>query len=108
MHNDAPFRVNGFSGRELREQVGRIDDFRIPKNLRICVRFEPNKTDTFKPASWDFTFFRKTALMMLLIGFVNWMYEYTANQNVVQRYCASKSTADARKAVVRPPTGPRV
>ena len=57
------------------------------------------ETDSFKPASWDFTFFRKTALMMLLVGFVNWMYEYTANQNVVQRYCASRSTADARKAM---------
>ena len=52
-----------------------------------------------KPTSWTFTFTHKTALMMLFVGFVNWMYEYTANQNVVQRYCASRSTSDARKAM---------
>lgn len=56
-------------------------------------------TGEFRPASWDFTFFRKTAFMMLLVGLVNWLTEYSANQNVVQRYCASRSTRDARKAM---------
>ena len=56
-------------------------------------------TRTFKPASWDFTFFRKTALMMLFIGLTNWLYEYSCNQNVIQRYCASRSMRDARKAM---------
>jgi SSS family solute:Na+ symporter len=51
------------------------------------------------PTSWAFSFTKKTALMMLVVGFINWMYEYSCNQNVVQRYCASRSTADARKAM---------
>lgn len=49
--------------------------------------------------SWSFTFSHKTALMLLFVGFINWMYEYTANQNVVQRYCASRSAKDARRAM---------
>lgn len=57
------------------------------------------ETNTFIPPSWDFTFFRKTALMMFLVGLTNWMAEYSSNQNVVQRYCASKSTAEAKKAM---------
>lgn len=49
--------------------------------------------------SWAFSFTKKTAFMMLIVGFINWMYEYSCNQNVVQRYCASRSMADARKAM---------
>lgn len=49
--------------------------------------------------SWGFSLTSKTALMMLFVGFVNWMYEYTANQNVVQRYCASRSAKDARRSM---------
>ena len=42
----------------------------------------------------------KTILMMLLVGLGNfWLLEYCANQNVVQRYCASRSTRDARQAM---------
>lgn len=62
------------------------------------AEYDPT-AEAAKPTSWDFTFFRRTALMMLFVGFVNWMTEYTANQNVVQRYCASRSTRDARKAM---------
>jgi solute:Na+ symporter, SSS family len=36
---------------------------------------------------------------MLFIGFTNWMTEYSSNQNVVQRYCASRSTEDARRSM---------
>ena len=56
---------------------------------------------TQQPAetSWGFSISKKTALMMLLVGFINWMYEYCCNQNVVQRYCASRSLKDARKAM---------
>jgi SSS family solute:Na+ symporter len=49
--------------------------------------------------SWGFSFTKKTAFMMLIVGFINWMYEYCCNQNVVQRYCASRSLKDARKAM---------
>lgn len=62
------------------------------------AEYDP-ETRTLLPASWDVTFFRKTAFMMLLVGVSQWMYEYTCNQNVVQRYCASRSAADARKSM---------
>ncbi|MBM3289734.1 MAG: sodium/solute symporter [Candidatus Hydrogenedentes bacterium] len=41
----------------------------------------------------------KTVLMVILVGFLNWMTEYSSNQNVVQKYCASKTIGDARKAM---------
>jgi len=50
-------------------------------------------------ASWSFSLSHKTALMMLLVGLTNWMTEYSSNQNVVQRYCASRSIANARKSM---------
>ncbi len=50
------------------------------------------------PASWAFTVSEKTALMMLLTGILGWIDQLAANQNVVQRYCAARTTAEARKA----------
>ncbi len=54
---------------------------------------------TVLPMSWDVDFFRKTGTMMLLVGLTNWLFEYSTNQNIVQRYCASRSAKDARKAM---------
>lgn len=42
---------------------------------------------------------QKTVLLMLLMGMGNWIYEYAGNQNVIQRYCASRSAKDARRAM---------
>ena len=49
--------------------------------------------------SWSLSLSEKTATMMLLIGLTNWLTEYSSNQNTVQRYCASQSTAEARKGL---------
>jgi solute:Na+ symporter, SSS family len=64
-------------------------------------KFAPwdEETKTFAETSWGFSFSKQTALMMLFIGFTNWMTEYSSNQNVVQRYCASRSTEDARRSM---------
>ena len=48
---------------------------------------------------WDIRFDEKTISMMLFIGLIAWLTEYSSNQNTVQRYCASKSTYEARKAM---------
>jgi len=56
-------------------------------------------TGIVEDPEWRFTFYRRTALMMLVIGMANWLMEYSSNQNVVQRYCASRSAADARRAM---------
>lgn len=50
------------------------------------------------PASWKMTLTGKTIWVMLLLGLVNWLAEYSCNQNVVQRYVASKSAKEARRA----------
>ncbi len=48
---------------------------------------------------WGFDLRQKTVLLMLLLGLGNWLYEYTGNQNVIQRYCASKTPRQARIAM---------
>ncbi len=48
---------------------------------------------------WGFDLTQKTVLLMFLMGLGNWLAEYSSNQNVVQRYCASKSAKDARIAM---------
>ena len=53
----------------------------------------------YQNASWDLSLSHKTATMMLCIGLVSWLTEYSSNQNTVQRFCASRSEADARKAM---------
>jgi SSS family solute:Na+ symporter len=51
------------------------------------------------PLSWDLSLLSKTGTMMLILGLVNWLTEYSSNQNVVQRYVAARSDREARKAV---------
>lgn len=41
----------------------------------------------------------KTIYLLFLVGLGNWMLEYSANQNVVQRYAASASAKQARIAM---------
>lgn len=48
---------------------------------------------------WEIRFDEKTITMMLFMGLIAWLTEYSSNQNTVQRYCASKSTSEARKAM---------
>lgn len=42
---------------------------------------------------------KKTISMMFILGITSWMTAYCSDQNIVQRYCASKSTKEARKAM---------
>jgi len=53
-----------------------------------------------EPTSFAFRFDEKTALMLLLVGLGLFLAEYSANQNVVQRYAASRSIASARQAML--------
>lgn len=48
---------------------------------------------------WGLSLSEKTATMMLLLGLATWLTEYSSNQNVIQRYCASASSREARKAM---------
>jgi solute:Na+ symporter, SSS family len=51
------------------------------------------------PVPWGLSLSEKTATMMLLLGLATWLTEYSSNQNVIQRYCASASSREARKAM---------
>lgn len=48
--------------------------------------------------SWNLA--ERTFPVMVLVGLLNWVSEYTTNQNVVQRYLAASSTREARKATL--------
>ena len=51
------------------------------------------------PVPWFGKLSEKTIWVMLFLGLTNWLTEYSSNQNVVQRYAASKSAKEARRAV---------
>jgi len=63
------------------------------------LAFAELKGDTLVPVEWSFSLQDKTGTMLLLLGLTAWLTEYSANQNTVQRFCASKSDAEARKAM---------
>lgn len=52
-----------------------------------------------QPVSWGISLRDKTAMMMLILGLTAWLNEYSGNQNVIQRYCASRNAHEARKAM---------
>lgn len=51
------------------------------------------------PAPWGFSLTQKTVFMMLVVGLFQWLAEYSSNQEVIQKYCTSKSANDARQAM---------
>ena len=54
---------------------------------------------TLQPTPWGLSLTEKTVGMMVVVGLGHWLAEYACNQNVVQRYCASASTREARRAL---------
>lgn len=74
---------------QIREQAGAAGKFA----LAPWQDGEPGAT------RWSLSLSDKTATMMLLIGLTNWLTEYSSNQNTVQRYCASRSTQEARRGL---------
>ncbi|HET7746722.1 MAG TPA: sodium/solute symporter [Vicinamibacteria bacterium] len=52
-----------------------------------------------QPTRLGLTLSEKSVAMMLVVGASHWLGEYACNQNVVQRYCATASTHEARRAL---------
>jgi SSS family solute:Na+ symporter len=50
-------------------------------------------------APWGFGLTEKTVAMMLLVGLTNWLTEYSSNQNVIQKYVATKNPKQATQAI---------
>lgn len=63
------------------------------------LSFSVLENGQLESVGWGIQFDEKTITMMLFIGLIAWLTEYSSNQNTVQRYCASKSTQEARKAM---------
>ena len=63
------------------------------------LAFSELRDGTLHPVSWDLSLLNKTGTMMLILGVTSWLTEYSSNQNTVQRYCAAKSEAEARKGM---------
>ena len=59
----------------------------------------PDGSLDFMDTDWGVSLMRRTASMMLFLGLTGWLSEYSTNQNVIQRYCASRSPREARKAM---------
>ena len=56
------------------------------------------ETGELHPVPWFGKLSEKTIWVMLFLGLTNWLTEYSSNQNVIQRYAASKSAKEARRA----------
>lgn len=56
-------------------------------------------TGQLRPAPLGFSLREKTVLMLLIVGLFQWLAEYSSNQEVIQKYCTSKSADEARKAM---------
>ncbi len=57
------------------------------------------KDGTLQTEPWRFTLTERTGLMVFFVGLTHYLTEYACNQNVVQRYCASSTAREARKAI---------
>jgi solute:Na+ symporter, SSS family len=57
-------------------------------------------TGDFIPLPWGFAIQVKTFTMMFLLGLTVWLTEYSGNQALVQKYFASKSIHETRKAIL--------
>lgn len=64
------------------------------------LSFSELRNGELQPVGWDLSLSEKTITMMLLLGLTNWLTEYSSNQNTVQRFCAARSTTEARRGLL--------
>lgn len=77
--------------------MGQILEIARDNNKLAVAEMGPD--GAMRSVGWGLSLGEKTGTMMVLYGIVAFLTEYTANQNVVQRYAAAKSTREARKAM---------
>ena len=61
--------------------------------------YDLNANNELEQVPFFGNFNQKTISLFLLVGLVNWAWEYSSNQTVVQRYAASKDMRQARIAM---------
>jgi SSS family solute:Na+ symporter len=79
--------------------LGQIIDVGMAKNKFGLYDFLKPTDETMSPVPFWGGIDEKVIWLLLIVGLGNWLMEYSANQNVVQRYAASKSTRQARIAM---------
>ncbi|MDP0496359.1 MAG: sodium:solute symporter [Verrucomicrobiota bacterium JB024] len=77
--------------------LGQIISTAVADHKLAIAELQPD--GTMQPIGWGLSLSQKTGTMMLIYGVVAFLTEYSANQNTVQRFAASKSTREARKAM---------
>lgn len=74
----------------------------------IAIAREDNKfallemdaqTGALHPIPWGISISHKAVFMILIVGLLQWLAEYSTNQESIQKYCASKTAKDARRAM---------
>ncbi|QHI69423.1 sodium:solute symporter [Tichowtungia aerotolerans] len=78
--------------------LGQIFSVALADHKLAIADMQPD--GTLQPVGWGLSLSSKTGTMLLIYGIVGFLTEYMSNQNVVQRYAASKSTREARKAMI--------
>ncbi len=53
-----------------------------------------------QPSQWHLSLSEKTATMILFAGISFFLTEYVSSQHMIQRYCATKNVAEARKGLI--------
>jgi SSS family solute:Na+ symporter len=72
---------------------------RLPDGLPDVFRIG-EEYHKFSLGPLDFGFGERTLSLMVLLGLMSFISEYTSNQNIVQRWLAAGSTREARKATL--------
>lgn len=73
--------------------------FEVASQHQKFSMMDLNAEGELAPVPWGIDFGEKTVLLFFLVGMGNWLYEYSANQNVIQRFAAAKSAREARIAM---------
>ncbi|MCC6145693.1 MAG: sodium:solute symporter, partial [Candidatus Hydrogenedentes bacterium] len=78
--------------------IAQIFDVANAHNKFSMSDFDP-ATKELVPVPWGPDFRQKTVTLLFFVGLSNWLLEYSANQNVIQRYAATRDAHQARVAI---------
>ena len=67
--------------------------------LNNKLSFSELKDGVLHPVSWGISLSNKTGIMMIFLGLTWFFQEYITNQNIIQRYAATRNESEARKAM---------
>ena len=81
---------------QLPDGFNQIIDIALLNNK---LSFSELKDGVLHPVSWGISLSNKTGIMMIFLGLTWFFQEYITNQNIIQRYAATRNESEARKAM---------